>query len=330
MGQDPYAQWLQGQVQSMQQQLQTNQQQQLNQHAAGMRKMLDSRLQMVDQRLSDLATVAGALSTMRSGASPGGIVRVEDIPGRRIPFTLVLDIPIASNTTSIQTQSVTISQEGPFVAVSRMATFMSSYQYQVNYGPGNIGSFSGRTNGRYRPVSSCWDILDGQSQTYVQLANPLTTNGTPGVSTLPNAQTSIRSMEFDGRINVRNAGSSWPRSNNSVPTSFWSTSINAPVPLGCLDFFERGEVVTASVECNHINNPPAGNVDGLGIYGVVGWPFENGQFDAQEGILTPGAFTWPSGVLTTLSTDVVTRLPDGVLTIAWEGYRIQQPISPVP
>jgi len=65
------------------------------------------------------------LVAQRQNAIPAGVVRIEDIPGRRVPFVLLMDIPIGNNTTSIREQSVTISQEGPFVAVKRMATFQS-------------------------------------------------------------------------------------------------------------------------------------------------------------------------------------------------------------
>ncbi len=51
----------------------------------------------------------------------------------------------------------------------------------------------------------------------------------------------------------------------------------------------------------------------------------NGQFDKHEGIVTPTAFTSSSGTLTRLNPDSVTRLSDGVLTIGFVGYRIQQP-----
>jgi hypothetical protein len=136
-------------------------------------------------------------------------------------------------------------------------------------------------------------------------------------------------MEFDGRIIVENAGSSYPRQNISVPSSFWTPQINAPQELGALDFFERGEVITFRVQPNHVNNPAAGNVDGNAIFGADGWPFLQGQYDRQEGICTPGAFTFDDDTLVRLEVDPIQRLPDGILTIGFSGYRILQPVGPL-
>ncbi len=300
--------------------------QQQNRFAGYVRQELDKNAKV----LSDLATIANAMRMQRSGG-PGGLVRVEDVPGRRVPFVLLMDIPIGANTTSIKEQSVTISQEGPFVAVKRFATFQSSLEFQVtDPNTGAQSRFSGRSFGRYRPISSAWDILDAQASGIVTTANPLANGVTVGTVGLPNSQSGFRSMQFDGRITVRNAGSSYPRQNISVPSSLWTTSINSPVELGALDFFERGEIITIQVESNHINNPPAGNVNGTNIFGTAGYPFEAGQYDVTEGILTPSGLSVAASVVTHLATDVITRLPDGILTIGYEGYRIIQPVSPVP
>jgi hypothetical protein len=65
--------------------------------------------------------------------------------------------------------------------------------------------------------------------------------------------------------------------------------------------------------------------------GGMGWPFIEGQYDAHEGICTPGAATLGDDTIlrpNVLATDSVQRLPDGILTLGWEGYRIIQPIGP--
>jgi hypothetical protein len=140
-------------------------------------------------------------------------------------------------------------------------------------------------------------------------------------------------MEFDGRIIVENAGSSYPRQNISVPSTFWTNECVGPQELGALDFFERGEVITFRVQPNHVNNPPAGNVDGNCIFGLDPpsvWPFLQGQYDRHEGICTPGAFSFTDeGVLVPTTIDPIQRLPDGILTIGFLGYRIQQPVGPL-
>lgn len=305
----------------------------------------DDVLDAATRRLGEMGAALDVLRSTRVGIDDTpGVVRIENIPGRRVPFTFLIDIPIGSNTTSIQQGSLTISQEGPFVAVRRIATFQSAYEFQVNPVGQIITSparYSGRSFGRFRPVHSAWDIFDafGKSQdiSLLQLTagNGVLSNGGIGnVSPMSN----FRTMEFDGRVAVINAGSSYPRQNISVPTSFWSTQINAPYDLGCLDFFERGEVITFQVAPTHVNNPPAGNADGanmlasqggFGPAGVaVGWPFLAGQYDQHEGIVTPGAMDFSGESPTTLLADPIVRLPDGILTIGFEGYRIIQPVAP--
>jgi hypothetical protein len=301
----------------------------LNQHAAFVRKVSDERLGEASKRIDQLNTVLAALVATRS--KEAGVVRIEDIPGRRVPYTLSIDIPIGANTVSERTGSFTISQEGPFVAVRRMCTFRSALEFQVTPQTGQSARFAGRTNGRYRPTSSVWDLSDAYAnQPIFMTANPLVVADQPAAAPIVSATSSFRSMEFDGLLQVINAGSSYPRQNVPVPSPFWSTAINAPWDLGCLDFFERGEIITAIVQPTHVNNPPFGNVDGACIFGVAGWPFLPGQYDVHEGICTPGGFIDDGdGGIQTLTNDIVTRLPEGIFTVAWEGYRIIQTIAPV-
>lgn len=261
---------------------------------------------------------------------------------------MVVDIPIAADTTSTREGSVTISQEGPFVAVRRMATFQSALEYQVTDGS-VVSRFTGRSYGRYRPIHSVCDYNDSQHNATANASQwwlaAFTSPGAAATVPLPGAAlglpsnfSSFRTMEFDGRISVINAGSSYPRQNISIPSAFWAQECNSPVTLGALDFFERGEVLTVRVQPNHVNNPPAGNIDGDAVFprrtapaaGTGGWPFVEGQYDAHEGIATADPATLgqaaPSELLPALlATDSVSRLPAGILTIAWEGYRIIQP-----
>jgi hypothetical protein len=343
------------------QQLRTEVQSALNQHSGFIRKYTEEQLAAVDRRLDDLSKIAQALAVTRSGGdgvdwaprTDRGIVRVEDVPGRRVPFDLLVDIPIGNNTTSQREQSVTISQEGPFVAVKRIATFMSSLQFEVSSGS-TRATFSGRSFGRYRPIHSAWDIFDANGQAgydasllFMELLNgghhvpaPLNDgNIYLGAPPIVSAVSNFRTMEFDARITVVNAGSSYPRQNISVPSSMWSPQINAPSELGALDFFERGEVLTIQVQPNHVNNPPAGNADGHNLFGLAAgsFPFLNGQYDPHEGIASNatnqgGMFIVDNhqGVtdLYGATTDLIQRLPDGILTIGWQGYRIIQPVGP--
>jgi len=250
----------------------------------------------------------------------------------------MIDIPILNNSTSLVEGSVTISQEGPFVAVRRMATFQSFLQARItDPRTSAISDFTGRSYGRYRPIHSAYDLNDGLSS----LLSPPNAGGVlgqpnlPGLLSLPASGSGFRTMEFDGRIAVFNAGSSFPRQNLDIgiPSSMWTSQINSPQDLGCLDFFERGEVITVKITPSHVNNPPAGNVTGNNLYfgGVAGlnsWPFLAGQYDPHEGIYTPDAFVASASPVTHLGTDPLTRIQDGILTVAWEGYRIQQPVGP--
>jgi hypothetical protein len=329
-----------------------------NQHAAWVRQQIDTKYKDIDARLGDMAKIAQALIVSRHDGSiewpgkggDGGIRRIEDIPGRRVPFTMTVDIPIGHDTTSVQQQSVTISQDGPFVAVRRIATFMSQYQYSVTNGAA-VAKFAGRSFGRYRPIHSAGDLLDAQSNCVmdsgamllndlsqaVALKPPVTNMIMTAFPGYPSSQSNYRSMEFDGRIQVINAGSSYPRQKDAVPSVFWSQNISDPFDLAALDFFERGEIITVMVQPNHVNNPPVGNVNGDTIWGAVGgYPYLAGQYDQHEGIAYPqgtsqalgGQMHYEGGNIVISTTEQIQRLPDGILTIGWEGYRIQQPVGP--
>ena len=301
----------------------------LNQYAGGVRREVADRLSETDKRLSDLATIAQALSVDRSGGagfSPG-IVRIEDIPGQRIAYDLTVDIPIDNNTTSRQEQSTTVTMDGPFVAVMRYAAFRSTYEFQQLVS-GTTTRFNGRSFGRYRPIHSAWDLYDAANNAIVTTANPIPTNATPSVVAYPSAQAGFRTMEFDGLIEVVNQGSGRPRQRIQIPTSMWQSEISTPQQLPCLDFFERGEVLTFKVEPTHVNNPAAGNVAGNQIFNATNgqYPFLDGQFDPHEGIATTAAWTFGGSptARTGITTDIITRLPNGVFTIGYFGYRIFQ------
>lgn len=244
------------------------------------------------------------------------IQRIENIPGRRVPFDLLVDIAIPANQQGVITGSFTISQDGPFVAVARMATLVSAFQYSVADDDGNISSFNGRSFGRYRPIHSAWDINDGKPHVDVYMVEAAPGTGNPSM-TSPSNTSSFRSMEGDFRIMTRNSGSQIPRSNIEVPSTFWTKSINEPWELGALDFMERGEVFTFEILPLHPNNPEFGNVNGFGSLNAS-WPWSGSQFDAVEGVSDPSRSTYTS------TTDPVTRNPAAILTIGFHGYRIFQ------
>jgi len=335
------------------QSLRTEFDQKLNQQAAGLRRHNQDLVANAERKLSDgvkdLATIARSIHSSHAGVTglgdappvqdpSGGYLRIEDIPGRRVPYDMLVDIPIGPDVTTLREASFTITQEGPFVAVKRVMAFQSSLEFQVTYNQ-QIARYVGRSYGRYRPIHSAGDLLDSQHNAmadaalwYLSHMNIIPNGGhlPDGVLALPSSASSFRTMEFDGRVTVLNEGSGFPRQRIDVPTTMWTTDQVSPQDLGALDFFERGEVVTLQVLPNHSNNPAAGNVDGSVVFPNVttnGYPFLEGQFDPHEGIATPGALTNQANDTTpptSITDDIVARLPQGIVTIGYIGYRIIQ------
>lgn len=279
---------------------------------------IQQELLRTKQNMKELADALARIEASRSG-DPYHIRYIEQIPGRRVPFDLLVNIPIGPNINSLQQAPVTVSQDGPFVAVARYATFQSAYQFSVrDVETGNRASFQGRSYGRYRPINSSWDLNDGQAG-----YQPVVGGAYPGTGeaiwAAPSNHSSFRSMEFDGVIQFQNQGSGYLRQNIPLPSAFYTTSINEPFSLGALDFFERGEVLNWAVTPLHVNNPPAGNVAGFATGNF--YPFLDSQYDVHEGIMDP----W----IEDQQTDPVERLPQGILTIGFHGYKIIQPPGPV-
>lgn len=282
-------------------------------NANAQNSQLHQQLQAQAQSIRELSNAVSKVQVY-GGASPD-IQRIENIPGRRVPFDYLVDIPIGPNITSVQQGTITVSQEGPFVAVARYATFLSQYQFERTDETGARTSFSGRSFGRYRPISSVWDLNDGQIISETSQVIPFPGTGAPHVASPSNASP-FRSMQGDYRIQFLNAGSSYPRSNIEVPSSFWTKNINEAFDLGALDFFERGEVMTFKVLPTHANNAAYGNVFGFGAPNPA-YPYVASQWDSVEGISDPNE----AGT----DQDPIVRAPQGVLTIGFHGYRIIQP-----
>jgi len=283
-------------------------------------QQIEAEHKLMSQNMTDLSNVLQALSTDRIGGGSGNpdVQRIENIPGKRYPYDYLVEIPIDANDTSTRTGTVTISQEGPFIAVARYATFLSQYAFQVTDPETQAqGNFLGRSNGRFRPISSATDFLDSILPADTQRVIAFPGTGAASYSS-PALHAPYRTMQFDGRITVREQGSSLPRSNIPVPSSFWSQFINSPFQLGALDFYARANVIEFRVEPQHVNNPSAGNIQGIGAGGV--FPFSDAQFDNHEGINDPENLAVIDG-----DPDPVTRLPAGTLIIGMHGERIIQP-----
>ncbi len=275
----------------------------------------------VNARLDDIQK---NFTVNRSGANnPPNIQYIESIPGRRVPFDLLVRIPIGANINSQQQGSILISQEGPFVAVSRMAIFLSQYQVQrTDPVTGAKAQFFGRSYGRQRPIHSTWDLMDGMPRQQVaQSGMAFPGTGAPHILS-PSNGSPWRSMQADYTIKFLNAGSSFPRSNIEVPSAFWTDQINSPFELGALDVFERGEQLTFEVQPLHINNPDYGNIQSFATANA-NYPFLASGWDYIEGI--NDQVSTDAG-----STDPITRLPNGILYIGYHGYRIVQPAGSGP
>jgi len=237
------------------------------------------------------------------------IQRIENIPGRRIPYDVIVRIAVGANETNALDGQHTLSADGPFVAVARSAVFLSAYQFQVTSG-GATTTFNGRSFGRYRPVSSVLDLMDAQGG-HTQPVGAVA----PGtglfslVST--NQHAGFRTMQFDGTIEVE-SGSGYKRQSEPVPSALWAPGLDQMTQLPALDLFQRGDIIRFRVVPNHVNNPGAGNVQTL----VGALPYLASQYDTHEGIVYGAAVADPA------TADIVVRQPDGILVLAYHGYKI--------
>lgn len=290
--------------------------------------------QELQRQERDIQNLADAISSVR-GVNGGGagpiemrdgettfqehIMYISQIPGRRVPFDLLVTIPIGSDVRSVQQATSVISQDGPFVAVARYCAFQSTYQFtEIDPQTGGTTTFQGRSFGRFRPVHSVNDYNDSQA------FNPLTGIAPPGtgapIYASPSNHSGFRTMEFDAVIKFLNQGSAYPRSNTEVPSALWVGDNNNAFQLGALDFFERGETLQWEVTPQHVNNPPAGNVSQFIAPNNV-FPSADSQYDVHEGILDQSD---PDA-----TSDPITRVPQGLLIIGLHGFKIIQPPGPV-
>lgn len=291
-------------------------------HAQASRQATEQFKMQLQQQANELAMLRSALSRVNVQAQSGdpNIQRVENIPGRRVPFDFVCEIAFNAGNASMQQNTITIDQSGPFVAVARYASFVSTYQFQVtDPETGTKAIFNGRSYGRQRPVHSLNDLNDGQPFSGVSLAQAFPGTGAPHIASPANASP-WRSMEMDFRIAVQEQGSSLRRQNTPLYSSLWVKAQGDAFELGALDFFERSQVILFEVQPFHVPNPDFGNVNSFTGPGSD-WPFPSSGWDAIEGISDPA-------IQLDNDEDPVLRVPQGVLQIGYHGYRIIQPPGP--
>lgn len=281
----------------------------------------------VDQRKNaeNINRIMGVVEGLKSTSGQSrslnpDLLYIEEIPGRRIPFELLVTIEVPANTTTVVSQPYTLSMDGPFVATSRHMAFLSTYSFQVT-NVSAVERFVGRSYGRWRPISSMLDILDGkqahlesQDLAFSNDAAHQPANLRTAAYDLPRSASPYRSMEFDGYVTVKTE--QYPRQNQQVPTCIWAPGWSASQELSTPDFFAQGEVINFEVLPTHVNNPTAGNIQNL--FGSV--PYLAAQYDGHEGIMPASLPVEQSGVA-----DSIQRNPSGIIVIGYSGYRILQP-----
>lgn len=324
-----------------------------HQLAAGMRHLQDQLRQhqeYMSQMARELAETRGAQKALSglsiekvAGEKPRkrnapmckawggqGYVSVDEIPGRVIPQDFLVDIPIAAGEVNEQPGNILVTMEGPFVATARVAIYRSDYTFRYQSDNGSVSAFNGRSNGRFRPISSNSDIMDAirafeQPSMYqpsfigavydsatpaiVPVDNPLGVglHSTDQTNLIPNfpgsgrplnpsplAMSAFRTMSFDALIAVEVAGANFPRQNIRVPSAFWTKNFGEPVELGALDVFEPGDSVTVKVTPTHPSNPAYGNVRSL-AHGGSDYTYSNVTGQAANNPFPAGPFPFIAG-----------------------------------
>ena len=293
------------------------------------RSDVDQLRQVNGAQAAQLQQLAGLVQGLKVGSGGTGsgprqigrpdMLTIEEIPGRRIPYDLTVQIGIPDSQSTPVTGSYPLSMDGPFIAVARYATFISSYTFQVTTGD-STERYTGRTWGRQRPISSVLDLMDAvggwvDGTTDADLGGDCGDNSapSPSVTSRPTSRSPGRSMVFDGYIEI--SSSVYPRQNQQVPTSLWAPGFNQMLQLPVLDYWEKGETIELKVEPLHQNNPAGGNIQAL----LGSMPYLQGQFDGQEGVGYP-AWACKSG-----TPDIIARRPSGILVVGLLGYKILQP-----
>src|SRR3990170_4335750 len=81
------------------QQLRGEFQEALNRTAGGLRRATADEVQRFANRVEDLSRDTASLTANRSGGSDNDVRYVKDIPGRRVPYVMIVDIPIGADET---------------------------------------------------------------------------------------------------------------------------------------------------------------------------------------------------------------------------------------
>lgn len=245
-------------------------------------------------------------------------ISLDQVPGKAMPYEMTCDIKIDAGATDVRQGSIQNNTDGPFVAVGRYAIFRSLATFTHQDAQ---TAFLGRTNGRFRPISSALDTQDvlkafdqlsqymppmlgaviKADDTIIPVFNPIGVNpgSVDGTNTLPNFPgtarpyvaspsnaSPYRSMGFDGLIAYETKGSNYRRSwkEAGVPSHFWEIQRE----LACYDVFEPAETIVFNVTPLHPNNPEFGNIQSLGVI--------NAAYDFNENTGAANNNPFPVGV----------------------------------
>lgn len=226
---------------------------------------------------------------------------IEDIPGKRVPYTMNFEIEMPSDANTplpvgarVRSQQQT-SMDGPFVASMLMGAFrMRTY----SLGP-DIQLFPGMPpvgeeiitpfTGRFRPIAS---TTDGFSGAYIGI-------GTGASANLVNTH---RPGEIDFLWEYTDGGTDRSRQNEiPTPSRYLFSENDRPFYLAVSDFFERGSTITFYVTL-------------LRSLGLVEASFSAGYNGYTESAIAPA--------------DRATFAVGGTLTLSIHGYKILQAQSP--
>lgn len=177
---------------------------------------------------------------------------IEDIPGKRVPYWMSVQIPMpipvqpgplgAVSNFAIGGQELSavqnVSMDGPFVCTSYMAAFMAKTyslgptEARPSDEPAGTEVYTPLT-GRFRPVASTNDDFSGA---YIGPASPI---GITAVST-------FRPGEVDFLWQISDQGTDRSRQNMPLPSRFLYSEVDRPLYLPVSDFFERGSTIKVS------------------------------------------------------------------------------------
>lgn len=166
--------------------------------------------------------------------SPLTPVYVEDIPGKRVPYTQVAQGTFSATSANTRTAiTFQVSQDGPFVC-----TWVSAY-WRVTSGSPTGGQ------GRWRPISSLFALQP---------------DGAGGTFTVPDV------VDFEYEVQQGGADRNWQNIALSSRDLYGEHADTRPHYLGIAGFLERNEVVTINVTMTR--NP---TTEGLLKFHFVGY-----------------------------------------------------------